>query len=161
MSPLVDIPNGDPGVTYREVSGHFGYAVGSEGSVWSLCWRGVAGRSRRLSTFIDYGGYEQVRFCHSSVPAGRSVSVLVLESFVGVRPSGCFVNYLDGNRLHNASVNLAWGGRSKVRLTAESVRLIREGRVQGRSNSQMASEFGVSRTSIQHVVSRRSWKHIP
>ncbi len=48
----------------------------------------------------------------------------------------------------------------RARLTAESVQKIREIATEDISISKLAREFGVSRTTIEAVIARRTWKHL-
>jgi hypothetical protein len=49
---------------------------------------------------------------------------------------------------------------TRSRLTAESVKSIRELAAIGTRQVALAREFGVTRNAIAHVVSRKTWTHI-
>lgn len=103
------------GVELRHAVGHPGYAVGSDGSVWTCRRRGAAGfrkewKKRRLPL------WKNNRYLTVSLYDGRGKSVLrkvhhlVLEVFVGPRPSLAHEGrHLDDNQLNNEASNLLWG----------------------------------------------------
>lgn len=50
--------------------------------------------------------------------------------------------------------------KAKTRLDPDKVRSIREKHRQGISTQKLATEYGVHRTTIQTIVSRKHWKHV-
>lgn len=48
----------------------------------------------------------------------------------------------------------------RAKLTADDVRQIRRRSAQGEGNPKLASEFGVSKSTISSIVHRRYWRHI-
>lgn len=175
-------------VTYRDIAGFPGYRVGDDGSVWSL-WqksqresgRGFTSKIglvwRRLALRVNSGGYQIVTLCpgHHS----RSVHALVLTAFKGACPANHECRHLDGDGTNNRLVNLQWGTRLENRedrvrhgtetcgekhpsakLTAESVRKIREASASGKRRKDLAILFGVSVHTIKRVVGRSMWKHV-
>jgi len=110
------------------------------------------------------------------------VHILVARLFIGV-PMGCGQdaepNHLDGDKSNNHADNLEWTNRSGniqhaydmglsksgeqhpyAKLTEEEVRQIRSLRMQGISQSQLASRFGVSQSRISFIEHRKSWRKV-
>lgn len=178
--PIVQIPNGDARVTYCEISGCPGYAVGNDGSVWTqrkVCntpgvmrgvWRRMRLGSRR--------GYPSVslRVCgrHKNV----RVHQLVLLAFVGPRPTGAVARHADGDKKNNRPDNLCWGtqkencgdmiahGRStrgaksgRTVLTEEIVREIRQLRKTGIGADRISKKLGVTASQARHVIYGHTW----
>lgn len=169
---------GQSTVTYRDIPGRPGYRVGDDGSVWSckLRTRGnvyvLSDSWRRLKTPRTVTGYLEVSL-------GRSVHLvhrLVLLAFVGPCPDGMECCHFDGDRTNNALNNLRWDtGRANAqdrvrqgtsehgernpsaKLTEADVRVIRQLRRQGLTQKQLAVRYGVTRTNIAAILSRRSW----
>ena len=57
--------------------------------------------------------------------------------------------------------NKTCGERTGVaKVTADQVREIRRRHATGASPKELAGVFGISRTSIQKIVSRRAWRHV-
>lgn len=51
--------------------------------------------------------------------------------------------------------------KGTTKLTAEDVTAIRRRVAEGERQNALASEFGVGVVTINHVVHRRTWKHVP
>lgn len=105
-SALVQIPNGDPGVTYREVVGFPGYAIGDNGALWSR--RGPRGTWKRRRTMIGHDGREHAVLCINWKKTSKKIHHLVLEAFVGPCPDGLEACHWDDNPLNNSIGNLRW-----------------------------------------------------
>lgn len=58
---------------------------------------------------FDRDGYSVLNLWSGGRLVTRKVHVLVLEAFVGPRPSGLVVRHLNGNPADNHVGNLAWG----------------------------------------------------
>jgi hypothetical protein len=162
------------------VDGFPGYYVTRDGSVWSInAWRGTF--LRRLATFPDKGGYPRVRLVG---PDGKRAQLrvhrLVAVAFLPPLPSPKHeVRHLDGAPTHCAVENLAWGTRAEnaadkerhgrtyagerhhsSRVTAGGVRSIRDACGRGISSLELATQYGVSRKTIQRIVTHKTWKRI-
>jgi hypothetical protein len=82
-----------------------------------------------------------------------------------VRPDHLYV----GTQADNMADKMRRGRQNQVagekhggsKLTEEKVREIRRGYALGRSQSSLSREFGIARTTVQAVVERRSWSHLP
>lgn len=101
------------GISFREIPGHTGYAVCSDGSIW--CCRPRGGQNRR-SRFVQWRVYKP--WAHRSGhlycrfdDRGYQVHRLVLTLFVRPNEAGEECRHLDGNPKNNRLENLAWGTR--------------------------------------------------
>jgi hypothetical protein len=109
--------NSSTQIEYRPIEGFPGYRVGSDGSVWTE-WEQTAkslftctGRWRPLKSSSSRG-YPTVYLSKKGQRVKtRKVHHLVLESFIGPRPSGCEACHQDGNRFNNHAENLRWDSR--------------------------------------------------
>lgn len=107
----------------------FEYEVSNTGKVRSLTRthtqrngkrRTIKGVEKKLQINID--GYHVIGLYHESRLKVKRVPVMVLEAFVGPRPSKQHVAmHLDNNKLNNCITNLKWGTHSEnVRHSVES-----------------------------------------
>lgn len=71
-------------------------------------------RGKMLKLFINHNGYRFVRIKKRT----RFVHALVLEAFVGPRPSGADTLHANDIRTDNRLENLSWGTRSQNMLDA-------------------------------------------
>lgn len=152
------------------IPGHPRYRIDNQGHV-------VGPRGFMLRPHTVKGGYLRVTIdgCH------RLVHVLVAETFIGPRPVGCQVNHMDGNKAHNAAVNLeyvtpsanvrhsidvlgvqrAHGERNgQSRLTATDVIAMRAVHASGVPAAEVGRRFGVDPGHAWRVVTYRAWGHV-
>ena len=108
----------------------------------------------------------------------RKVHQLVAEAFIGPRPEGLEVNHIDGNSRNNHAPNLEYithkdnvrhafmlglacglvGIKNpRAKLCDDDVRAIR---TSADSLSVIARRFGVGKTTVAHVKSGRTWRHV-
>lgn len=143
----------------------------------------VAGRVLKPGSYK--GGYLAVALYDGK---GRStfryVHCLVLEAFVGPCPQGMECRHLDGDPTNNCLDNLCWGtpqenaddktrhgttihgllvgeknGNSKA--TASVVKAIRRLHATGvKSRKLLVSRFGLSKATIDQIISRKTWTHV-
>lgn len=172
-------------VEYRDITGHPGYRVGDDGTVW----RHYAGspdrpnrrppRWKQLRPKSQYSGHKSVSLAAAGGPVYRRVHRLVLEAFVGPCPPGMECCHNDGDPANNRLQNLRWDTRKAnradqlahgtrvrgesipwSRLTAAAVAEIRRLRVAGRGYAWLASRFGVGKTTVRAAIEGRSWAHV-
>lgn len=143
---------------WRDIAGFDGrYRVSDEGVVWST----------RLGRALRPGRKPSG---HLSVCLGkgnsRDLHVLVLEAFAGQRPAGAVGRHLDGDAGNNRLCNLEWStysangrdkkwhaGQANYKLSPEQSAKMRTLRKTGMTLTQLAAQFGVSKSQVHNVVS--------
>lgn len=172
-----------PGEEWRPVVGYEGrYEVSNLGRVRSFALAGKghgrAAEPRLLNPILWRNGYLVINLCHEVTGDRhpRTVHALVMEAFVGPRPSGMEVRHLDGDRRNPALSNLAYGSHVEneedrrrhgtvleaerhphASLTNEIVRAIRARRAGGEKLRVLAAEFGVSETTVSRACRGRTY----
>lgn len=170
------------GEIFRQIEGFPGYRVGNHGVVQS---RWLRGQRRLTETWHDLKpirlewNYRSVNLHREGQKVTRRVHHLVLEAFVGPRPSGMVCCHYDGDPANNRLDNLRWdtpkansddkrrhgtmvvGERApKAKLGEADVREIRSLHAKGTRPDDLASRFGVTRENIRAIVARKSWRHL-
>ena len=119
-----------------------------------------------LSLFSGIGGLD---LGHKAV--GTPVHQLVMRTFVGEPPAGQEVRHKNGDPTDNRLDNLEYGtrtenildvyrqGKAWRTLTATDVREIRKSLAEGKGDTQIAREYGVTPTAISGIKHGRcySW----
>jgi len=161
-----------------------GYYADREGNIYSRLVKGSKksrlGELRELKHHANIKtGYRQVSLRRN----GHSITVtahrLVLETFIGPRPSGMVACHGKAGRSCDRASNLSWGtmskncGEDKVRdgtallgvrsiqakLNDLQVRIIR--RLRGSMSARVVGYyFGVSHTIILKIWKRITWRHL-
>lgn len=169
-------------VEYREIKGHPGYRVGSDGSVWS-CRSHGGGKFSSAWHKLRPAVNPQSKHLYVNLmpgPKRRPVHQLVLEAFVGEKPIGCVSRHFpDRNPSNNKVENLQWGTPKQnvedmifhgtinrgakhhlSKLTAEQVVEIRK-EYKGKLGdlTRIAKKHGVTKQSIREIVMGTTWKH--
>lgn len=108
------------------------------------------------------------------------VHVLVLEAFVGPRPTGQEARHLDGDHRNNRVENLVWGTSSQNKEDNRRLGRLRGGNQRGEdvgtarlteldvlairaspeTQEALARRYGVNQTNISRIKRRVSWRHI-
>ena len=130
-------------------------------------------RNRRTKKLIKLRKHENMGHLYFTPKRGKKCYVhrAVLESLVGVCPSGMECRHLDGNPQNNHVSNLAWGTRYEnaqdtkkhgkkpkgqnapfSRFTQEQVKKIRDASGNGLTSRELGKLFSVSHTTIQKIV---------
>ena len=161
------------------------YRVGDDGSVWSLKKTNSSRRDswHRMRPTAVKGGHLRVFI----KPRSYFVQRLVLMAFVGLAPAGQQCRHFpDQNPTNNRVENLRWGtvlenqrdrivngtvnrgsrhGRAKqtetkvVKIREMYEHLTSSGSTYG-AVQRIAETFNMSNGGVQHIIKRRSWKHI-
>jgi hypothetical protein len=168
--------------TFRELADHPGYRVGDDGKIWSsrTPFSYEVSEWRELKQRKIKHGYRAVRMrAANGKGKNRLVHQIVLETFVGPRPKGMVACHKDGNPSNNALSNLRWdtykansadtirhgrsnrGSRSPMaKLTEANIPEIKALHASGLTQLEIARRFLVDPSTISHVCTGWSWKHI-
>lgn len=175
-------------VQYRHAVGCHGYAVGTDGSVWSALKPGgyVADSWKLLNPLVDKLGYLYVQVGAEPrplrKPIWRKVHQLVLEAFIGPCPSGMEARHFpDKTPSNNHLENLSWttpeqnqadkktqgsllglrgGDNGNAVINDDIVREMRVLRRIGISPLAISARFGMSRSTVYAVTNGRAWRHV-
>lgn len=177
-------------VSYKSLArfGYPAYRVGDDGTVWSRRLPGSRYSPGRLGkvwkqlkpTKNPKHGYYSVALIEDGKSKRFYVHQLVLEVFVGPRPSGMEVRHFpDSDKGNNTLGNLSWSTRSdnhadkvvhgtdnrgvrhwNAKLAEEDVLTIRNRLDKGEDMHLLAGDYGVSYTTIDNIKRRETWKHL-
>lgn len=161
---------------WRDIPGMPDYQVSDRGRMRSL--------KRQTTGRILQNGHSR-GYCQVNLN-GRTMKVhqLVLTTFVGPKPPNGECRHLDGDRSNNCLANLRWGTKTEnmadavrhgrlpatrnmprgemnpsAKLTAEDVLTIRQ-QWPRLSVLVLSRQYGVGKSTIQHIVRRETWRHI-
>jgi hypothetical protein len=164
----------------KPIPGFPGYEITDDGRVWSnKTRRGVAG-GRWLRAHKSNYGYKQVALYSNGVATLRVVHRLVLEAFVGPRPSGMECCHNNGDPSDNRLENLRWDTRSANqkdavrhgsaggfknrgrggKLTAANVLRIADLRKAGFSLRYISRVYGISIAQVSNIAHHKTWRHL-
>lgn len=150
--------------SFKNIPGYPAYRVGDEGTV-------LGRRGAPLSLHAG-NGYFRVKLRGESGDRTFTVHRLVLEAFVGPRPSGAACRHLDGNSLNNQLRNLAWGtyrenaidrschGNKGKKLRPSDVCEIRKRLSNGEAAGEISDAYPVTKDTINSVKYGRTWSHL-
>jgi hypothetical protein len=116
-------------------------------------------------------GYNRVWLKREGVAFRVTVHIEVAKHFVENPLNAPIVNHIDGDKSNNRSDNLEWLTYSEnskhsykmglqvpiSKLCADDVRMIRDGFVNGLTNSELAAAFNVHRGTISEIRLGRAW----
>ena len=166
---------------WRAVLGYEGrYEVSDLGNVRSI--RGSHGPRkvpRPVKAFTVPEGYAQVSLRRNRTFKSRRVHTLVAAAFIREPREGEVVRHLDGDPSNNRVSNLAVGthkencadkerhGRTAkgerngfAKLSADSVRRIRDLYASGALQTELAKKFVLGQTHVSRIIRRETWKHL-
>jgi HNH endonuclease len=171
-------------IFFKPIEGFPGYRVSNNGEVES-CWNRRGRRGGMTDTWLPLKpiglryGYLAVNLHREHTKNRRLIHHLVLEAFVGLRPSGLICCHWDGDPSNNRVENLRWdthksncddmlrhGNRRmgetgvKAKLKEVEVREIRRLMDEGASPDELAARFGVGTPNIKAIACGRTWRHI-
>ena len=162
-----------------EVNGFEGYHVSRCGRVFSSAsnWRGLG--VRELHQFFNKSGYPYVRFTVDGKRTKKPVHRLVADAFLPPHDEGQDqIRHLNGVKTDNRDVNLKWGTAQENAEDRERHGNTKRGEARTRTNltdadivfmrvndpfirrRALAEMFGVSKVTVAHIISRRTWKHV-
>jgi hypothetical protein len=165
------------GALFVQLQDHPGYAVSTDGRIWTCRVRGCRNQYRvfwkEIAAKNRITGYLQVGLNGIT----RAVHRLILETFIGPCPEGMECSHIDNNKGNNRLENLCWetpaqnnkrkaehGSRqngensTNAKLTWVQVREIRFLRKEGLAMKAIARKYGVSESAIDHIIHHRNWK---
>ena len=135
---------------------------------------------RILKPESDNDGYLQVQLSKNGKATMRKVHHLVLEAFIGPRPSGAVARHFpDRDPTNNKASNLKWGTVAENRedcrfhgtlvygecihnskLTVGNVIEIKRRIKNGEVQRKIATDFGVNPATITSIKKGETWKHV-
>lgn len=156
------------------------YVISESGIVRSKrAWRGDY---HEMTQSPDIKGYLRVGITdENGHQKSRRVHILVAEAFIGPRPEGLQLNHKDGNKINNHWSNLEYvtasensthavrmGLRHSLRgvdhkmskLTEEQVLEIRRRYRQGDDSVALAKEYGIDKSNVWMIATKKTWKHL-
>lgn len=162
---------------WRDIPGLSNYIVSDHGDV--IRARGKRARPTcNLRPILNSAGYLTVLICEGGEQKKMFIHRLVALAFLGEPPSSKHqIAHNDGNRKNNHVSNLRWatakenmsdtlnhGTHSRgsrcgtAKLTENDVFNIRQMLVMGRSQDEIAREYGMSQQAISNIATGKSWK---
>ena len=171
-------------VMYREIKSFPGYRVGDDGTVWSCrlpIRGGRMGDTWRQLKPVPRRGYLRVGLRSENKLHWRAVHHLVLEAFVGPCPTGMGgCHDPNPDRTDNRLANLRWdtskgniadamrlgrvtkgSARRDAKVTEADIPVIRSLVSAGMSRRAVAKQYALSNVSVNAIVNRTTWKHVP
>lgn len=166
---------------WKAVVGYEGiYEVSNQGRVKRIKAYNTTHIGRILQPGKTKKGYYLVVLCKEGIRHSSLVSRLVLKAFIGLPKPGQECNHKNGIKADNYPDNLEWlthkenslhayrvlgKGRGEIHCNAKLKnkdipfirRLLAEGKLLQR---EIATMFGVDRTTIGHIKSCNTWGHI-
>ncbi|MFI9123866.1 HNH endonuclease signature motif containing protein [Streptomyces bikiniensis] len=140
------------------------YVVSSEGTVW-----GPAGAPLKPRIGSDRRYYVSLSPRPGDPQKNRAVHEVVLSTFVGPRPEGHDGDHINRDPADNRLCNLRWLSAAEnrgvhrgaahhlVRLKEAEVLEMRRRAGNGEKARRLASDHGVSVSTVRHILAGRSW----
>ncbi len=168
----------------KAIPGADGYFVSDDGTLWSerpnprLGF--AAGEPHEMRLPVANHGYKLIRLPFNGTYRSVTVHQLVADAFLPPKPENHQeIRHLDGDKLNCAASNLAWGTRAQnqadavrhgtrcegsrnnlSKLTEGDVVRVRTLIADGLTNTQIATQFGVTRSPIWAIRNGKTWKHV-
>lgn len=173
----------------RPIEGFENYGVSADGRVWRLTRASHGpGRNRSLPWALRQHPHKDGYLCvilfrGDGSRNTRMVATLVLEAFVGPRPTGFVAAHNNGVRDDNRGENLRWATQASniadkarhgtlcrgermhcAKLTDSAVREIRKlprvRKLQNGTLVELSERFGVSTSAIRAARRGKTWRHV-
>lgn len=164
----------------RPLLNYPGYYATADGEIYSA----RSGALRKLSKRL-HKGYFRVNVRDCCTPArehAEPVHKLILEAFVGKRPTDLVCRHLNGDPTDNRVANLCWGtpkenaqdsirhgtatclrvGEDHIaaKLTEADVLQIKKLYSEGLTQKQIAARYPVTQRHISDIVRGKTWRHL-
>ncbi len=157
----------------KPIPGFDGYFASTEGKVFNKKGKEIRPRLRARNKYPQHR-YLIVDLFVNNKRKTVYVHTLVLITYYGNKPSPKHqVRHLDGDKMNNSISNLRWGtpqentidklysGTYGTKLSVHQVLEIRERFVKNQEKQKtLAKEYGVSNSTISHIINRKSWGYI-
>lgn len=170
---------------WKDIKGYEGlYQVSNLGNVKGIRRRGSCGGILKPD-IKEFSGYLRVTLCKNNKTKRFQIHRLVLEAFVGPRPSdNHFGMHKDNNTGNNIYTNLSWGTPQEnsdhrtasgnnvsynlprgskhyaSKIKEDDIKIIFELHNSGISNKNIALKFNVNPSQIGRILNNLSWKHV-
>jgi len=151
------------------------YSIDTKGNVYGKY-------GKKLKPQLTKKGYYGVNLYIDGKMYHKSIHRLVCETFLDNPDNKDFVNHIDGNKLNNCISNLEWvtpsenlthaytlgfltqkgekNNASKLdEFKVKQIRNLFDKKIKKHS-TVLASEFGVTRRTIEKIVKKQLWNHI-
>jgi NUMOD4 motif. len=159
------------------------YFADTDGNVWSDKKR-LTGKQGliKLCKILNSRRYHIVNLRKNGVGNIKKVGVIVLETFVGVRPNGHVCCHGKNGKLDDSLENVSWGTEQKNnredklrdgtlmygekcwahKLNEWQVRVIRKAydRNNGVTQQYLGNLFGVTKANVCYILKNKGWLHI-
>lgn len=171
----------------RPIPGFPDYEIGVDGTVWSskgnnnqfISWKSGW---KQLKGNKDKNGYLQVALRRGGKTYTRKIHRLVLETYIGPRPSGMECRHFpDPDKTNNRIENLSWGtsrdnkndsaiqgvarfakgeASGRAKLCNRDVLTIRRLAQNGVTRKVLARKFKIAVCTVTKIVNRKAWAHL-
>lgn len=167
---------------WRPIPGWPGYEASDDGEVRSWLKVGFApapAAPRVLRTTVDQDGYRRMHLHRDGKRRSRKVASLVLETFVGPRPSRLDACHNDGVRSNDVLLNLRWDTRKSNLADREQHGTVNRGERNGHASldeavvrdikrrlalrepqSSIAASVGCAQSTVSKINLGARWAHV-
>lgn len=166
----------------KPIAGWPSYFVDESGRVWTTrAWRSSPeGTLREMHPSIGSHGYRNATLCRGTEKQTFTIHSLIAATFLAPSlPGQEHLRHLDGNKLNNASTNLAWGTRQEnaadsfrhgtaacgsrsnlAKLDDDTVLAILAEVRGGAHPTSVAKKYGISRQTAARIGRGETWAHL-
>lgn len=134
-----------------------------------------------LKILTNYNGYSVINLYNSKGMRQFRISRLVAINFIPNPKKKKQVNHKNGIKADNRAVNLEWtsareninhawgtgltktfgnGNGRAILSEKEAIKILKDQKINRRTHSVIAKEFGISESAINYLLARKTWKHI-